>query len=143
MRVTDRMQALRSSGLRFAIASIAALAADVVLTLVLHGATPLPLYACAALSFVIVGGAFYFVHEHWTFGHSASRNSPSRMAKNLVALACAFVARVGVIAALELVQKPDGLLAAAYMLAGAGVSFTVNYLANRVWVFAGRTSEGH
>jgi putative flippase GtrA len=135
------------SGIRFAIASLAALAADFALTLALHSVSPLPLYACAAISFVVVGLAFYFVHEHWTFGHANARNSSTRMAKNLAALACAFAARVGVIALLESVRHPEGLLAALYILTGAGVSFTVNYLANRLWVFTGRTSprppQGH
>ena len=142
------MQAPRNTGLRFAIASVAALAADFLLTLALHGFSPLPLYVCAAISFVAVGCAFYFVHEHWTFHDEASRNSPTRMAKNLVVLGCAFVARVAIIAALELLREPDSLLASLYILAGAGVSFSVNYLANRIWVFAGRssaqpTSQGH
>ncbi len=142
------MQAPRNTGIRFAIASLAALAADFLLTLALHGFSPLPLYVCAAISFVAIGCAFYFVHEHWTFHDDASRNSPTRMAKNLVVLGCAFTARVGIIAILESLQQPDNLLASLYILAGAGVSFSVNYLANRVWVFAGRTparptSQGH
>jgi len=137
------MQTPRSSGLRFAIASLAALAADFLLTLALHGFSPLPLYACAAISFVAVGCAFYFVHEHWTFQDPASRNSSARMAKNLIVLACAFTARVGVIAALETLHPPDSLLAALYILAGAGVSFSMNYLANRAWVFARRAPHGH
>lgn len=137
------MKTPSSSGFRFALASVAALAADFLLTLALHGFSPLPLYACAAISFVAIGCAFYFVHEHWTFRDPASRTSPTRMAKNLIVLACAFVARVGIIGALEFLHQPDGLLAAVYVLAGAGVSFSVNYLANRAWVFARRAPHGH
>ncbi len=137
------MQTPRSSGLRFAIASVAALAADFLLTLALHAASPLPLHLCAAISFAAVGCAFYFVHEHWTFHDAASRNSPARMAKNLVVLACAFLARVGVIAALELLHRPDSLLAGCYVLAGASISFSVNYLANRAWVFVRRAPHRH
>lgn len=137
------MKTPSSSGFRFALASVAALAADFLLTLALHGFSPLPLYVCAAISFVAIGCAFYFVHEYWTFHDAASRTSPTRLAKNLIVLACAFAARVGVIATLELVRQPDSLLAVVYVLAGAGVSFSVNYLANRAWVFARRAPHGH
>lgn len=137
------MQTPRSPGFRFAIASIAALAADFMLTMALHGLSPLPLHVCAAISFVAIGCAFYFVHEHWTFHAPASRSSPARMARNLVVLGCAFTARVGVIATLEFLHRPDSLLAALYVLAGAGVSFSLNYIASRAWVFARREPHGH
>lgn len=132
-----------SSGIRYALASVAALGVDFVLTLSLHTFTPLPLYACAAIAFVTVGIAFYFVHEFWTFRAEDSRASASRLSRNLFVLGCAFLARVSAIATLEFVHPPEGLLAPAYVIVGAGLSFTINYVVNRAWVFSDRSRNGH
>lgn len=137
------MPAIPSSGIRYALASIAALGVDFVLTLILYAATPLPLYACAAISFVMVGVAFYFVHEHWTFRAEGSRTSAMRLVRNLFVLGCAFLARVAAIAALEFLHPADGLLPVIYFGIGAGLSFTINYLVNRAWVFSDRGRSGH
>ena len=50
-------------GVRYALASVAALGTDFVLTLSLLTFTAFPLSVSAAISFVLVGCAFYFVHE--------------------------------------------------------------------------------
>lgn len=123
------------SARRFLIMSVAALTMDLVLTLVLRQATSLSLTASAALSFVLVGGLFYFIHEFWTFQRAGSGASAKRLMQNLCALAAAFVSRIAMIGILELWHTPGTMLGALYFLAGAGVSFSVNYLANRFWVF--------
>lgn len=123
------------SARRFLIASVAALTVDLILTLVLRQATSLSLTASAALSFVLVGGLFYFIHEFWTFRRAGSGASAKRLIQNLSALAAAFVSRIATIGILELWHTPSTMLGALYFLAGAGVSFSVNYLANRFWVF--------
>lgn len=123
------------SARRFLIASVAALTVDLLLTLALRQATSLSLTASAALSFVLVGGLFYFIHEFWTFRRAGSGASAKRLMQNLGALAAAFVSRIATIGILELWHMPSTMLGALYFLAGAGVSFSVNYLANRFWVF--------
>ncbi len=125
------------SARRFLIASIAALTADLVLTLILREATSLSLAASAAMSFVIVGAFFYFIHEFWTFRRAGSGASAKRLVQNLSVLAAAFVSRIATIGCLELWHTPGIALGAIYFLVGAGVSFSVNYLANRFWVFQG------
>ena len=137
------MPANSGSGIRYTLAAVAALAVDTVLTLSLHALTPLPLYACAAIAFVAVGVAFYFVHEFWTFRAEGSRASATRLSRNLFVLGCAFLARVSAIATLEFIHPPEGLLALAYFIVGAGLSFTINYLVNRAWVFSDRSRDGH
>ena len=116
---------------------MAALIVDMALTLALHAWTPLNLTLSAAVSFVLVGAAFYFVHEFWTFRRAASKASSKRLAQNLGVLCAAFIGRIATIGALEWAHPPGALLAAAYFILGAGVSFTMNYLANRFWVFRG------
>lgn len=123
------------SARRFLIASVAALVIDMGLTLALREATGMSLTLSAALSFILVGAAFYFVHEYWTFRREGSRASGRRLAQNLGVLGAAFLGRVGTIGALESWREPELILGAVYFIIGAGVSFAVNYLANRFWVF--------
>lgn len=132
-----------SSGIRYALASVAALGVDFVLTIILYSFTDLPLYACASITFVTVGVSFYFVHEYWTFRAEDSRVSAARLTRNLFVLGCAFLARVSIIAILEFIHPADGLLPVLYFGVGAGLSFTINYLVNRAWVFSGRSRNGH
>ena len=132
-----------STGIRYALASVAALGTDFLLTIILYAATPLPLYACAAITFVTVGVAFYFVHEFWTFKAERSRASASRLTRNLLVLGIAFLARISTIAILEAIHPADGILPVIYFGAGAGLSFTINYLVNRAWVFSDRSRNGH
>jgi putative flippase GtrA len=127
---------------RYALASVAALCLDIVLTLVLHSLTPLPLYVCSGIAFISVGFVFYFVHEYWTFRAVESRASMGRLIRNLAVLALSLATRVGSIAVMEFVHPPEGLLAPVYICVGAGLSFTVNFLVNRFWVFKKRTYEG-
>jgi putative flippase GtrA len=126
------------AGIRYALVSVASLATDFVVTLTLHSLTPLPLSVCAAITFVAVGVTFYFIHEHWTFRSDSSRSSPTRMFKNFLVLCAAFATRIGVIATLEFFREPDTLLSVVYFGVGAGLSFTVNFLANKLWVFRQR-----
>jgi putative flippase GtrA len=126
------------TGVRYTLIAFAALGADFVLTLVMHQLTPLSLWACAAISFVVIGITFYFIHEHWTFRREQSHSSPARLAKNFLVLCAAFAARVAAIAMLEHIHAPDTLLSIVYFGAGAALSFALNFLANRFWVFQQR-----
>ena len=126
------------AGIRYTLAAIAALGADFVITLSLHTLTPMPLWACAAISFIVTGIAFYFVHEHWTFRNETSRSSASRLARNFIVLCAAFAARILTIAILEYIREPDTVLSIVYFGIGAGLSFTINFLANKLWVFRQR-----
>ncbi len=48
------------SGIRYTLIALAALGTDFVFTLAMHQFTPLPLWACAAISFVVTGVASLF-----------------------------------------------------------------------------------
>lgn len=124
---------------RYFLASVAALCLDIFLTLTLHTLTPLPLYVCSGIAFVSVGIVFYFVHEYWTFRAVESRASAGRLVRNLATLALSLATRVSSIAVMESLLPPEGLLATLYICIGAGLSFTVNFLVNRFWVFRKRT----
>jgi len=120
---------------RYLIAAFGAFTLDLVLAMILREALGLPVWLAAGISFIVVGVGAYFVHEHWTFRRAESRASAGRFVRNMAALAAAFTARIGVIAAMEAIYDPETLLAAVYIVIGAGVSLTVNFLLNRFWVF--------
>lgn len=129
---------LAQPSVRFALVSIAAFGVDLALALSLRDALDLSVSSAAALSFVVMAFATYFIHEHWTFRREESRSSVRRMARNIAANLAALAARVAVIAAMEALHDPGMALAAAYIVAGGGASLGVNFLLNRFWVFADR-----
>jgi putative flippase GtrA len=120
---------------RYVIVAIVAFVVDLGLAMALREGAGLPVWLAAAISFIIVGVATYFVHEHWTFRRAESRTSSRRFARNMTASMAAFTTRVGIIATMEAVHNPEALLAAVYIGVGAAASLTVNYLLNRFWVF--------
>lgn len=126
---------LESSGARYLLASIAALAIDYALTLTLYHLSGLSLTASAAISFFAVGLAFYFVHEFWSFRADNSAFSFVRLGGNLAVLIAAGAVRAGVIGLLEGLQSPAGIWVSVYFAAGVACSFTTNFLLNRLLIF--------
>lgn len=134
-KATSALPVQRSDG-RFLIVSVVALAADLVLALALREELHLSVTIAAAISFVVVWFGAYFVHEYWTFQHAQSGVSAGRLARNLFASGAALACRVAVVFMLETLHAPESaILAGGYVIAGAGASFTTNYLLNRFWVF--------
>ena len=127
------------TGARFVLVSGLAVGTDFLLAFTLRTFSGPPLSVSAAITFVVVGTMVYFIHEHWTFRSEGSQTSKRRMAKNLLANCAAWISRVAVIAGLERIEEPHGIIMAGlYFGAGAGVSFTINFLANKFWVFGDR-----
>ena len=122
-------------GTRYFAASLAALAADYVLTLAIYYLARLDLSLAAAISFFTVGAVFYLVHEFWTFREATSRFSGKRMAANLAVLCVAGGVRVGLIALLEALRTPESFWVSLYFAMGVAGSFTTNYVLNRYLVF--------
>ena len=98
--------------------------------------TPLSLTSSAAIGFIVIGVLFYFVHEFWTFKREAAAFSGRRLVKNFMVLCCAFAARIGTIATLEWVYPSSIFLGIIYFGIGVAISFSINFLVNRYWVFA-------
>lgn len=123
------------TGTKFFAVSLAALCADYVLTMALWSWTGLSLTASAALAFVAIGALAYLVHEYWTFKSDASGFSARRAVQNALVLAIAFIGRVGTVAGLEWLREPNVILGTVYFVLAAGVSYSINYVLNRYWVF--------
>ena len=134
---------LGNSVTRYAAASVAALCIDFVLTMALFNFTSLSLTMSAGIAFVLVGVCFYFVHEYWSFQRPDSAFSPKRLVRNFGILCAAFVARISVIGLLEAWQTPGLILGVIFFGCGVTVSFAINYLANRYWVFAKSETEAN
>lgn len=134
-RMSQGIPSERISPARYLVVAVGAFSLDLLLAMILREAAGLPVWLAAAISFIVVGMGAYFVHEHWTFRRVESQVSAGRFAQNMVALAAAFTARVSLIAVMEAVHRPEALLAAVYIIIGAGVSLTLNFLLNRFWVF--------
>lgn len=140
MGVAQKIMALlptRETDRRFFLVAVIAFGTDLVLALLLRQIFQLPVAVAAAISFVVGWVISYLLHEFWTFQHSESRVSGARLARNLASNAAALASRIAVIFLLERIRAPDStMIAGAYIVAGAGCSFCVNYVLNRYWVFS-------
>jgi putative flippase GtrA len=126
-------------GVRFFLVSVAAFFADLALALTLREVVGRSVTQSAAIGFVAAWFGSYLGHEYWTFRGQGSRASAGRLARNLASNGAALATRLAIIFTLESLHTPAAAwLAAAYLIFGAGCSFTVNYLLNRFWVFSGR-----
>lgn len=95
----------------------------------------LSLTLSAAAGFILSGILSYFVHEFWTFRRAHSALSSRRAVQTFLVLAAAFTGRVGAIAILETLRAPDTPLALLYFAIGVAASFSINFFANKLWVF--------
>jgi putative flippase GtrA len=120
---------------RFVLVSAAAFGLDAMLAIWLRSEAGWPVWLAAAVSFMTVAVLAYPLHEYWTFSRERGGGSARRLVRTLVASAVALSARTAVIAILETVHEPDLYMAAAYLLAGALASLSLNYAASRAWVF--------
>ena len=127
---------------RYFLVALGALGVDYVLTMCLFLLAGLNLSVSAAIAFVLVAIGAYFIHEHWSFQRENSKSSAGRMGRTFLANFLAFWTRVGLIAGLEALLPPDALLGTIYFGLGAAVSFLVNYLAGRLWIFRDSKMSG-
>lgn len=118
---------------RFFAVAVAGLALDIAVAWNAAHQLGLPLWLSAAAGFAVAAAANYVLHELWTFREGARRLSAARAARYGVALTATLGARVATVAALATLVGEAHTLPV--LLAGAGVSFFVNYLISRYFVF--------
>lgn len=118
---------------RFFAVAIAGLVLDLAVAWSAVRLLGLPLWLAAAVGFAVGAGVNYALHELWTFREGARRLSAGRALRYGAALAATLGSRVGTVAVLAT------LVGDAYplpvLLAGAGVSFLVNYLISKHFIF--------
>ncbi len=98
----------------------------------------MPLWLAAALGFIVAAALNYVLHELWTFRDGAKKLSAGRGARYAVALAATLGVRVATVAILTAIF--GSLHALPVLVAGAGVSFCVNYLLSKYFVFRPKES---
>lgn len=127
---------------RFFAVALGGLVIDFAVALTLSEGFGVALPLAAAAGFLTAAGANYLAHELWTFRDGARQVSARRALRYGIALALTIAARVAVVAA----AAASGIFGDASLpplALGAVVSFVVNYLASRAFVFApqGRPEE--
>lgn len=128
---------LRGEGrefLRFATVAVSGLAVDISLAWGLSAVVGVNLVLAAAAGFV-AGAAFnYLLHEFWTFQRTERRLSVARMVRYSAALGATLATRLAVVYALSQILNAKQSELAILLLATI-VSFAINYLASKYFVF--------
>ena len=118
---------------RFFAVAVAGLALDLTVAWSAARLLDLPLWLASASGFALAAAANYAAHELWTFRAGARQLSTVRALWYGLALIATLIVRVTTVAVLA-GMFGDGLMLLV-LLAGAGVSFCVNYLASKYLVF--------
>lgn len=126
--------------LRFLAVTVLGVVIDLAIAFALHTLAGVPLWLAAATGFTLAASANYVIHQTWSF-RSGPRSLSARRAGlyALVALATLAV-RVGIVAVLE--RAVAGAWPLAILVAGAGVSFLVNFALSKFLVFAAAPPAG-
>lgn len=120
-------------GVRFFAVAVAGLILDLAVAWSAAHFLGLPLWLAAAIGFLVAAGMNYVLHELWTFQGGAQRLSGARALRYALALAATLAARVLTVAGLAVIVGEAWPLPV--LIAGAGVSFVVNYLISKHFVF--------
>lgn len=118
---------------RFLVVAVAGLIVDLAVAWSAAHFLNMPLWLAAVAGFAVAAAFNYALHEVWTFREGARRLSAGRALRYGVALAATLSARIATVAMLD--AKLAGTFALPVLVAGAGVSFCVNYLISKHFVF--------
>jgi putative flippase GtrA len=122
--------------LRFFAVTVLGVVLDIAIAYALHSALGWPLWMAAATGFVIAAGVNYAVHQTWTFRGGPRRLSLGRAARYGGVALLTLLARLAAVALIEPLAGPG--LALLVLIAGAGVSFAVNFTLSKLFVFQER-----
>ena len=128
---------LASQIVRFGIVSVIGVAVDLATGWVLSAWAKVPLTLAAFIGFAVAAGLNYVLHASWTFAGATASPPARRGGLYLLTIGVTLATRLGVVAILQGIV-PSGPLRPLLALAPAiGVSFTVNFLLNKLLVFRG------
>lgn len=122
-----------AEGARFLAVAVGGLVLDLAVAWSAARLVGLPLWLAAALGFLVAAAVNYALHELWTFRRAGRRLSAGRALRYAAVLGVTLSARVASVAALAMLFAADHALA--ILIAGAGVSFCVNYALSKHFVF--------
>jgi putative flippase GtrA len=121
--------------LRFGLVSMAGLGFDLSTAWSLAVFVGIPVPAATLFGFVIGAGVNYVFHEMWTFQSGARRLSTRRWLRYLTGLGITLVTRIVAVSLLQRFLFTRAGQEFATLLAGTGVSFVVNFLLSKYYVF--------
>lgn len=124
---------------RFFAVTVLGVVLDIAIAYGLHEALGTPLALAATIGFVIAAGVNYVVHQTWSFQNGSRRLSLARALKYAATAGITLAARIAVVAALA--HQFGDSFALPILIAGAGVSFVVNFTLSKFVVFAERPSQ--
>jgi putative flippase GtrA len=133
--MTSRAAATLVELARFTSVAFAGLTIDLGLAWTLAEVFNAPLVVAAAAGFAAGAGFNYLLHELWTFRRGASKPSVGRALRYAGVLGLTLAARLVTVAALVRLAG-DETAEFPILIAAAGVSFGVNYIASRTLVFS-------
>lgn len=124
---------------RFFAVTVLGVVLDIAIAYGLHTLLGTPLALAATIGFVIAASFNYVMHQTWSFQEGSRRLSMARALRYAAVAGATLLARIGVVAALASAFG-DGF-ALLILIAGAGVSFFVNFTLSKLFVFAERPSR--
>lgn len=124
---------------RFLAVAVIGLAVDIAVAWSASHFLDLPLWLAAAIGFVVAATLNYMLHQLWTFRLGAERPTAGRVMRYSIALFATFLARIATVATLAAIF--GNAYALPVLFAGAGISFTVNYLLSKHFVFRPRAKS--
>ena len=122
---------------RFGLVAIAGLIVDIAVAWLCWAQLGLGLTLAAGIGFLAGAAVNYLLHEFWTFQRSESRISLGRIGRYGVGLAATLAVRLCAVYVLSRVFDADSFALVILVLA-TGVSFIVNYVVSKFFVFRPR-----
>ncbi len=125
-------------GFRYVAAAAVAAMVDLAVAWLAHACTGVPLPVAAAMGVLAGGLVAYFLLEFWAFRREASAVSLRRLAGLLSLVALTLLLRSGLVALLcDLFPAERSALP--ILLVAFGLTFTLNFVINRLVIFNRRT----
>lgn len=125
--------------LRFFTVTVLGVILDIALAYTLATQAGLPLWLAATIGFVTAASFNYVAHQFWSFRTGPRQLSAARALKYAGAAGATLLARIAVVAVLD--AALGGEPALLILIAGAGVSFFVNFTLSKYVVFARALKE--
>lgn len=119
---------------RFFLVSLAGVTIDLAVAYAVAIGLGAPLWLAAAIGFITAVGVNYLLHEVWTFQARRQRPSRKRALRYLGIALVTLMSRLAVVAWMGGWMGRDQALL--ILIAGAGVSFFVNYGLSKTFLFS-------
>ena len=119
---------------RFFFVSVSGVVVDIALAYAIATLLGTPLWIAAALGFLVATFGNYFLHEVWTFRGDTSHLSTKRGLYYVMTSSVTLSSRLVVVAGLSAWSSSDHTLV--ILISGSVVSFFVNYIISKYFVFS-------